>query len=341
MRMGYGAGRDAFLYRNGSYQALSGPPAFNGAHDIRLVFGLNNKDLIVGAGFDYDAHSGSSSWLEHYQPLIYRPGQTGANLNVSTQALGGAAYAANDRGVIVGCEFLSNALPRAVQWEDGAVAPVSGMEDATESVAFDVCEEGTIAGMKKVDGQWKAFLTDAHGTALFAPSTMKGVGFEEFWHVSKFGALGWGSSNTAQRLYWLFPDDDQDGLPDILEQEIVDADPFDSISSIADVTGNDDFDGDGLTNAQEWTAKTDPAERHRWRPDSRRFGPAPLDLAGYRWRRPSRRLGNILQPESAIHAWHARRFGRPGWRWNHQHRRIPPRQQPDQLRRTWVCVPSQ
>ena len=261
MRMGYGAGRDAFLYRNGSYQALSGPPAFNGAHDIRLVFGLNNKDLIVGAGFDYDAHSGSSSWLEHYQPLIYRPGQTGANLNVSTQALGGAAYAANDRGVIVGCEFLSNALPRAVQWEDGAVAPVSGMEDATESVAFDVCEEGTIAGMKKVDGQWKAFLTDAHGTALFAPSTMKGVGFEEFWHVSKFGALGWGSSNTAQRLYWLFPDDDQDGLPDILEQEIVDADPFDSISSIADVTGNDDFDGDGLTNAQEWTAKTDPARK--------------------------------------------------------------------------------
>ena len=261
MRMGYGAGRDAFLYRNGSYQALSGPPAFNGAHDIRLVFGLNNKDLIVGAGFDYDAHSGSSSWLEHYQPLIYRPGQTGATLNVSTQALGGAAYAANDRGVIVGCEFLSNALPRAVQWEDGAVAPVSGMEDATESVAFDVCEEGTIAGMKKVDGQWKAFLTDAHGTALFAPSTMKGVGFEEFWHVSKFGALGWGSSNTAQRLYWLFPDDDQDGLPDILEQEIVDADPFDSISSIADVTGNDDFDGDGLTNAQEWTAKTDPARK--------------------------------------------------------------------------------
>ena len=36
-----------------------GPSAFNGAYDIRLVFGLNNKGLIVGAGFDYDAHSGS------------------------------------------------------------------------------------------------------------------------------------------------------------------------------------------------------------------------------------------------------------------------------------------
>jgi len=115
--------------------------------------------------------------------------------------------------------------------------------------------------MKKVNGQWGAFLVDASGSSQFAPSTIKGVNFREFWHVGKFGALGWGVSNATQRLYWIFPDDDQDGLSDILEQEIVEADPFDSILSIADVIGSDDFDGDELTNAQEWAAKTDPTRK--------------------------------------------------------------------------------
>ncbi|WP_372682051.1 LamG-like jellyroll fold domain-containing protein, partial [Desulfosarcina sp.] len=55
-----------------------------------------------------------------------------------------------------------------------------------------------------------------------------------------------------------FVDVDFDGLPDDWEQQIVDADPGDGITSIADVLPGDDFDGDGLTNTDEWGAGTDP-----------------------------------------------------------------------------------
>ena len=46
-------------------------------------------------------------------------------------------------------------------------------------------------------------------------------------------------------------DIDGDGLPDTWEQLIVDADPNDAITSVADVLGTDDFDGDMLSNANE------------------------------------------------------------------------------------------
>jgi len=47
------------------------------------------------------------------------------------------------------------------------------------------------------------------------------------------------------------PDLDADGLADIYEKQIVDANPADNISSIADVASNTDFDGDGVSNLQE------------------------------------------------------------------------------------------
>jgi hypothetical protein len=56
-----------------------------------------------------------------------------------------------------------------------------------------------------------------------------------------------------------FEDADNDGLPDSFEQLIIDADPDDDIKDIWDVHGEDDFDGDGATNAEEYAASTDPA----------------------------------------------------------------------------------
>jgi hypothetical protein len=259
LHMGYGAERDAFFYRNGSYQVLLGPTNFNGEFDYRLVFGLNNAGLVVGAGLDYEAHGGGMYLgLEEFRPIVYGIGQTGTVLAVSTQAIGGAAYAVNDKGVIVGCEIASNEMPRAVRWVNGQVAAVGGLTGATQSVAFDVGEDGTIAGMQKIGGQWRPFLADAASGDAFSPAMLGGVDFREFWHVGKFGALGWGASNDAQRLYWVFPDDDQDGFSDVVEQEIVAADPFDTLITIAGVLGSDDFDGDGLTNAQEWEKQSDP-----------------------------------------------------------------------------------
>ena len=260
LNLGLGWERDAFLYRNGSYQSLTGPGNYNGQDDIRLVFGLNNDGLMVGAGFDYDSYE-SGSWLEHYQPLAYRSGQTGTVLSVSTQALGGAAYAVNDKGVIVGCEILEGDVPRAVKWVDGNAEPLYGLSGATESVALDISEDGAIAGMKKVNGQWLPFLADEGGSDALPSAAISGVDFKEFWHVGEYGALGWGVSNNAQHLYWVIPDNDQDGFSDIIEQKIVDAVPNDELTSIADVASSIDYDGDGLTNLQEWEMMTDPMKK--------------------------------------------------------------------------------
>lgn len=56
------------------------------------------------------------------------------------------------------------------------------------------------------------------------------------------------------------PDEDGDGLADLWEQGIVDADPEDGITSIEDVSSDDDFDGDGCSNYQEMVAGTQATE---------------------------------------------------------------------------------
>ena len=53
-------------------------------------------------------------------------------------------------------------------------------------------------------------------------------------------------------------DGDGDGLPDAWEQQIIDANSTDGITSIADVLPGDDFDGDGLSNQQELANGTVP-----------------------------------------------------------------------------------
>lgn len=54
-------------------------------------------------------------------------------------------------------------------------------------------------------------------------------------------------------------DVDKDGIDDLFEQQIVDADPDDDLQSVDDVNGLDDFDGDGLLNQDEYVAGTNPA----------------------------------------------------------------------------------
>lgn len=50
------------------------------------------------------------------------------------------------------------------------------------------------------------------------------------------------------------PDSDGDGLDDLWEQALVDADPNDAYTSITEILPGDDFDGDGLSNRQEYIA---------------------------------------------------------------------------------------
>ena len=55
-------------------------------------------------------------------------------------------------------------------------------------------------------------------------------------------------------------DFDNDGLLDLWEQSIIDYDPNDSITQVSNVLPSDDFDGDGVSNADEFTAGTSPSD---------------------------------------------------------------------------------
>jgi hypothetical protein len=53
-------------------------------------------------------------------------------------------------------------------------------------------------------------------------------------------------------------DDDADGLGDFFEKKIIDFDLNDGFAALQDVLPVDDFDGDGLTNLEEFLGETDP-----------------------------------------------------------------------------------
>ena len=55
-----------------------------------------------------------------------------------------------------------------------------------------------------------------------------------------------------------YADTDGDGLPDDFEWKIILDDPSDAIATLADVRGEDDYDHDGYSNAEEYANHTDP-----------------------------------------------------------------------------------
>jgi len=66
-------------------------------------------------------------------------------------------------------------------------------------------------------------------------------------------------ARAADRFVFSIPaDDDHDGLPDYWEQQIISANPADAIVDISGVLPGDDFDGDTLTNLQEFQLGTNP-----------------------------------------------------------------------------------
>ncbi len=62
-------------------------------------------------------------------------------------------------------------------------------------------------------------------------------------------------------LFRVASDDvNRNGIPDAIDQQIVDADPDDGLTTIGDVLPGDDFDGDGASNLAEFLAGTSPID---------------------------------------------------------------------------------
>lgn len=79
-------------------------------------------------------------------------------------------------------------------------------------------------------------------------------------------------------------DRDGDGLNDLAELLIVDADPADAIVTIDDVKSGDDFDKDGFTNQQEIGWCIDPADKDSFPNLWVQLDPDPAKAAGAQWR---------------------------------------------------------
>lgn len=60
----------------------------------------------------------------------------------------------------------------------------------------------------------------------------------------------------------LYEDLDRDGILDYKEQQIINASTNDNIETIDHVLPPNDFDGDGVSNADEWTLGTDPTNSY-------------------------------------------------------------------------------
>jgi hypothetical protein len=122
----------------------------------------------------------------------------------------------------------------------------------THEVTFDLGEHGTHTGGGEINQSVD------HGSVATEPL----FDVEAGWVFS-----GWSTdfSNITGDLnvvaeYHPEGDSDSDGMQDDFEQQIIDADPNDDITTIDDVLPDDDFDGDGHTNREEYEGGTDPTD---------------------------------------------------------------------------------
>ncbi|MFP6856569.1 MAG: LamG-like jellyroll fold domain-containing protein, partial [Roseibacillus sp.] len=143
-------------------------------------------------------------------------------------------------------------------WEHCAV-----VKTATDrKIYLNGVEVATTAAAAQVQTQLNGFITlGAQGGNGTQNGNNMNVILDDFavfrvgLTAAEIASLADGSKNPAELT---FVSADGDLLNDPFEQLIIDADPGDAITNLAEVLEGDDFDGDGLTNLEEQTAKTDP-----------------------------------------------------------------------------------
>lgn len=152
------------------------------------------------------------------------------------------------------------------------LADNANMKFVVGSVGTNTKITGT--GAVQLDGDFTIDITGA-STTLGDSWTLVDVGTLTETIGASFTVTGWiealpgvWQSPTAPFRYTettgvlevVVADLDGDGLADAWEQQIIDANPSDGITTINHVLPGDDFDGDGYTNEAEAIASTDPVD---------------------------------------------------------------------------------
>jgi len=167
---------------------------------------------------------------------------------------------------------------------------------------YVVISHGTFPGWAATDVRWLEILWPDY--VVFDMNVVpRQAGGDPYGGQTVYHPDAWVEAGFFDQ-YWRL-DNDEDGLDDIFEKDIIDADPNDAIVIIQDVNPNDDFDGDGQDNRTEYNAGTDPTDAASCfsllsaKPD-------PADSANFQvsWKMAPARSYYILWSDSMHGPWH-------------------------------------
>ncbi len=216
-----------------------------------IMVGNTNNITITLADPDSDADGLPDGWeMEHFATLSqtaaadfdgdgqsngaeYAAGTSPTNMASAPRSISGTvAYAGVQTGAIV---ISANTQPG--DWDSAAKTTVAGTGN------FCITHVPTLAEY------WVEAYRDSNGN-----------GSNDAWEAT--GSFSETVHLTADRAGLLItlsdPDADNDGLPDWQEMLIVNAEGNDTLTTIYDVRPTDDFDGDGVSNGNEFSYGTSP-----------------------------------------------------------------------------------
>jgi hypothetical protein len=163
---------------------------------------------------------------------------------------------------------------------DPAARVVLGLEQDETETEYSLNAAVTSQQVSLADGFWTCSLAFGVGYGLAGQvHNEDGIAVE----VAKY------AEQTRTFQVPLIVDTDNDLMPDAWEYQIIDADSTDSIITLDDVKPDDDFDGDGRKNLEEYLAGSIPTladgiAAHLVRADlhvAKRFADPQADLANY------------------------------------------------------------